>query len=83
MEKEARSVEIIEDLPGCLQNKEADGMGEGDISGIIRKDRQERTTGHFEGTFLEYAELVKKEPEAAILAHQKDFRPDRRAGWKR
>lgn len=48
-------------------------MGESDISGIIRKDRLERTTRHFEGTFLDYAALLKKEPELAVLSHQRLF----------
>lgn len=42
-----------------------------DISSIIRRDRDERANGHFEGTFLEYAEMVRKDPELAILAHQR------------
>ncbi len=42
-----------------------------DISSIIRRDRDERANGHFEGTFLEYAEMVRKNPELAILAHQR------------
>ncbi len=48
-------------------------MGERDISGIIRKDRQERINKGFEGTFLEYAELLAKDPQAAILSHQRIY----------
>jgi serine protein kinase len=48
-------------------------MGEGDIFGIIHKDRQERTARHFEGTFLDYTALVKREPDLAILSHQRIF----------
>lgn len=47
--------------------------GEFDITGIIQKDRQERLNKGFEGTFLEYAELVKREPELAMLSHQRLF----------
>lgn len=48
-------------------------MSERDISGIIQKDRQERVKDHFEGTFLEYTELVRKTPDLAILSHQRMF----------
>lgn len=50
-------------------------MYERDISGIIQKDRQERINKGFgfEGTFLDYAALVKKNPELTILSHQRLF----------
>jgi serine protein kinase len=48
-------------------------MAENDIAGLIRRDREERRNSRFEGTFLEYAELVKKNPELAILAHQRIY----------
>ena len=48
-------------------------MSEHDISGIIHKDRQERVKDHFVGTFLEYAELVRKTPELVILSHHRIF----------
>ncbi len=44
-----------------------------DISSIIRKDREERKNGHFEGTFLEYVEKVKDNPEIPMLAHQRMY----------
>ncbi len=46
-------------------------MVEYDISSLIRKDREERKSGHFEGTFLEYLEILKKDPKLAILSHQR------------
>ena len=55
-------------------------MSERDISGIIQKDRQERVKDHFEGTFLEYAELVRKNPELAILSHQRIYSLISKAG---
>ena len=48
-------------------------IGERDISGIIQKDRQERVSKGFEGTFLDYATLVKREPGLAMLSHQRLF----------
>lgn len=48
-------------------------MSEHDISGIIQKDRQERVKDYFEGTFLDYTELVRKNPDLAILSHQRVF----------
>ncbi|NJD01499.1 MAG: serine protein kinase, partial [Ruminiclostridium sp.] len=42
-----------------------------DISGIIQRDRDERVNGHFEGDFLQYANMVRENPELAILAHQR------------
>jgi serine protein kinase len=38
---------------------------------MIQKDRDERVKKQFEGTFLEYLQLVKSDPKAAILAHQR------------
>ncbi len=55
-------------------------MSERDISGIIQKDRQERVKEHFDGTFLEYAELVRKTPDLAILSHQRMFNLISKAG---
>ncbi|MCX7923193.1 MAG: PrkA family serine protein kinase [Clostridia bacterium] len=42
-----------------------------DISSIILKDREERRSDHFEGTFLDYFEKVKENPDLPILAHQR------------
>jgi len=44
-----------------------------DISNIIRKDREERKNGHFEGTFLDYLEVLKQDPDIAMLAHQRMY----------
>ncbi len=46
-------------------------MSDYDISDIIHRDRRERVDGGFKGTFLEYTELVKKNPDIAILSHQR------------
>ena len=48
-------------------------MGECDISVIIQKDRQERVKERFEGTFLDYVERVKRNPNLAILSHQRIY----------
>lgn len=48
-------------------------MVEHDIYGIIRRDREERINEHFEGSFLDYAELVRNNPDLAILAHQRIY----------
>ena len=48
-------------------------MFDGDISGIIEKDRQERARDNFEGTFLDYLEIVRKDPDVAMLAHQRIY----------
>lgn len=48
-------------------------MMEHDISSIIKRDREERKSGHFEGTFLEYVDLIKENPEIPILAHQRMY----------
>ncbi|MEN6312615.1 MAG: PrkA family serine protein kinase [Clostridiaceae bacterium] len=55
-------------------------IGERDISGIIHQDRLERKSKGFEGTFLDYAELVKKDPELPILSHQRIFNLISKAG---
>jgi len=48
-------------------------MFDGNISGIIEKDRQEKVRDSFEGTFLDYLEIVRKNPEVAMLAHQRIY----------
>lgn len=55
-------------------------IDERDISGMIRRDRLERKSKGFEGTFLDYAELVKKDPELPILSHQRIFNLISKAG---
>lgn len=45
-----------------------------DLSSIIRKDREERKVKHFEGTFLEYLEILRENPEIPILAHQRMYK---------
>ncbi|MDP4094844.1 MAG: serine protein kinase, partial [Bacillota bacterium] len=42
-----------------------------DISNLIQRDREERRNGHFEGTFLDYLEKIKNNPELVMLAHQR------------
>lgn len=41
---------------------------------LIKKDREERKKKHFEGTFLDYLEIVKKDPSIAMLAHERMYR---------
>ncbi len=48
-------------------------MAKADISSIIRKDREERENRHFEGTLLDYLEIVKENPDVAIMAHQRMY----------
>lgn len=55
-------------------------MGEHDISDIIKKDRQEREKEQFEGTFLDYTQLLKKDPELAMLSHQRIYKLITKAG---
>ena len=47
-------------------------MGE-DISNIIKKAREERKSQHFEGTFLEYLEILKDDPSLAKFAHKRMY----------
>lgn len=54
-------------------DKEEGIVNERDISGIIHKDRQERVKNQFSGTFLDYIELVRKNPDLAILSHQRIY----------
>ena len=48
-------------------------MAHYDISSIIRKDREERKSGHFEGTFLDYVNIIKENPDIAMLSHQRMY----------
>lgn len=45
-----------------------------DFSSIIRKDREERKVKYFEGTFLDYLEIVKENPDIPMLAHQRMYK---------
>jgi len=45
-----------------------------DLADLIKKDRSERASRRFEGTFLDYLELVKKDPSLAQLAHERLYR---------
>lgn len=38
---------------------------------MIQRDREERVKKQFEGTFIEYLNLVKSDPSVAILSHQR------------
>ncbi|HOJ81256.1 MAG TPA: PrkA family serine protein kinase [Clostridiales bacterium] len=57
-------------------------MFNGDISEIIEKDRQERIMDRFEGTFLDYVEIVRENPEVAMLAHQRIYNLISKAGFE-
>ncbi|MBZ4644656.1 MAG: prkA [Clostridia bacterium] len=40
---------------------------------LIKKDREERRKQHFEGTFLDYLEVLKENPSLCMLAHQRMY----------
>ncbi len=42
-----------------------------DFESLIKTDRDERKHHHFSGTLLDYLEIVKESPKAAMLAHQR------------
>ncbi|MGE5415721.1 MAG: serine protein kinase [Acidobacteriota bacterium] len=44
-----------------------------DFLELIKKDHHAGKGGAFEGTFLEYLELVKNDPEIAMLAHERMY----------
>ncbi len=46
-------------------------MGMTDFSMFIKKDREERQKQYFEGTLLEYLEIVKEQAQGATLAHER------------
>lgn len=48
-------------------------MANVDISKIIIKDREERKSVSFEGTFLDYLNIAKEKPELTMLAHQRMY----------
>lgn len=45
-----------------------------DFGELIQRDRQERNRKRFEGSFIEYLEILKQSPEIAELAHARMFR---------
>jgi serine protein kinase len=44
-----------------------------DFAELIKKDRSERKHQHFEGSLLDYLEIVKQNPEIVQLAHQRIY----------
>lgn len=44
-----------------------------DISSLIKEDRESRKGKRFEGNLLDYMEVLKKDPELAMLSHQRMF----------
>lgn len=48
-------------------------MATNDISSIILRDREERQSANFEGTFLDYLNFIKENPDVPILAHQRMY----------
>jgi Putative Ser protein kinase len=44
-----------------------------DFKALIEKDRDNRKKDNFEGTFLDYLEIVKENPEIARLAHKRMY----------
>ncbi|MEA4924501.1 MAG: PrkA family serine protein kinase [Syntrophomonadaceae bacterium] len=45
-----------------------------DFQDLIKKDRDSKQREAFEGTFLDYLKIVKKNPELAALAHERMYR---------
>lgn len=45
-----------------------------DFASLIKNDRESRRSQFFEGSFLEYLNLVKSQPEVVMLAHERLFR---------
>lgn len=60
-------------IRGVFEREGGYQMSKTQISEIIKKDREERRHEHFEGTFLDYLEIVKKHPEVVKLAHQRIY----------
>lgn len=46
-------------------------MADCDFKTLIQRDRQERQQSHFSGTLLDYLAIVRENPRAAMLAHQR------------
>lgn len=49
-------------------------MEKRDFSSIIRKDREEHKSKKFVGTFIEYLDIVKENPDIPMLSHQRMFK---------
>ncbi len=45
-----------------------------DFASLIKNDRESRRSQFFEGSFLEYLNLVKSQPELVMLAHERLYR---------
>lgn len=43
------------------------------FSELIKKDREDRKKQHFEGTLLDYLEILKEDPSISMLAHQRMY----------
>jgi serine protein kinase len=48
-------------------------MTKHDISSIILRDREEHKHGNFEGNFLQYLDIIKENPDLAMLSHQRMY----------
>ncbi|SHJ99525.1 PrkA family serine protein kinase [Tepidibacter formicigenes] len=46
----------------------------GQFSDLIKKDREDRKKKHFEGTFLDYLEILKKDKSVCMLAHERMYK---------
>lgn len=42
-----------------------------DFRELIKRDREEHIRKQFDGTFLDYLQIVKSNPEVAMLSHQR------------
>ena len=51
-----------------------------DITRIILKDRNEGKKERFQGSFIDYINIVKKSPEVTMLSHQRLYEIIKRHG---
>jgi serine protein kinase len=57
-----------------LPGREGVGALNEDFASLIKNDRESRRSQFFEGSFLEYLNLVKSQPELVMLAHERLYR---------
>ncbi len=64
----------------CLQRRQ--NMNELSFEQLIKKDREEGKGKDFQGTLLDYLEILKENPDKSILAHQRLYEIITRPGVK-